>query len=375
MPKNQTVIKRRIGSKRWLNELDRKEIVFCPYPYRPKKKNKSKKAVESFRFPEQFTIYSAQKGSGDSSYHDTLNIIAAISRLTRNGPKKAVLDFSHTEVIKTAAILVLYATIEIAIKDGATFRIVSFPKDFKAVRLLKRSGLETLCKENAHKPVFDGKYIPVISSSGGDYRDDIVDFIQYQIYENKMSAHTESIYGGAIHEAINNVSYHAYPDTELSSQKRWWVKCDLAGDQLFLALYDKGVGIPATVMKKPWYEEILKSAYPHLKDKIAETFENEGIAKKDVLKYKAGIVSDAIKIVISMVDDVTGTDFSKHGQGSKSIKALVSENEQGKLWIYSNKGLYTFESGNTETYDLSRPMPGTLLQWNIKVDLNEHKND
>lgn len=370
MPKNHDEIQERIVNKRWKNELSRKGIFYSSY--RPKKKNKSRRVVEQFTFPKNFSIYSADK---DKSYQDTINIINAISRFSRSGLKKATLDFSHTEFIKAAAILILYATIEQAINEGVNFKIISYPRDLKAMSIIKRSGLQILCKDNFHKPKFDGEYIPVISGSSGQYRDEIVDFIQFKIYKNKMSALTESVYGGAIQEAINNVAYHAYPNTHNSDQKRWWVKCDLAGDQLFLALYDKGVGIPETVMNRSWYEEVLKNSYPEIKNKILEEFNNHGIAKSDMILYKVGIVSDAMKIVISMVGDVTGTDESKHGQGSKSIKALVSENEQGTLWIYSNHGLYKLESDLVKTVDLPKPMPGTLLQWNIKVKLDEHKND
>lgn len=73
-----------------------------------------------------------------------------------------------------------------------------------------------------------------------------------------------------------------------------------------------------------------------------------------------------------MVGDVTGTDSSKHGQGSKSIKALVADNDIGTLWIYSNDGLYKLKSGSVETIDLPKRMHGTLIQWNIKVDLDEN---
>ncbi|MGE1562731.1 ATP-binding protein [Pantoea septica] len=370
MSKNQDVIKEKIAKKRWHNRLARQDMEYCPY--RPKKKGKEKKIIEYFRFPKKFSIYSPDE---DKSYLDTMNIISAISRCARSGSQKAHLDFSQTEFIKAASILTLYAAIEQAISEGATFKIISFPRNIQATRVIKRSGIEKLCRDNSHKPNFDGEFIPVISGSSGDFRDEIVDFIQYKIYKNKMSAHTESIYGGAIQEAINNVAYHAYPDTQESSKKRWWVKCDLAGDQLFLALYDKGVGIPETVMKRPWYEEILKNTYPDLKEKIVDELVNEGISKKDMIRYKIGMISDARKIHISMIGDVTGTDQSKHGQGSKSIKALVSENAHGTLWIYSNNGLYKLESGIVKTYDLPKPMPGTLLQWNIKVDLDELKND
>lgn len=366
MKRNNELIRAAIAKKRWQNEVLRKDIEYCPY--RPKKKNKSKKAVEYIRFPANFSIYSADK---NKHYKDTMNIIYAISRMADMETKKVHLDFSQTEYIKAASILILYATIEQAIKSGVNFRIVAFPKDFKATRIIKHSGLEVLCKENTHQPNFDGDFIPVISGSGGDFRDEIVDFIQHKIYKNKMTPDTESKYGGAVQEAINNVAYHAYPEIPESDLKKWWVKCDLAGDQLFLAIYDKGVGIPKTVMNRTWFEEILQSTYPALVSQIKRELEKEGIAKKDLLSYKFGIISDAMKIAISMVGDVTGTEESKHGQGSKSIKALVTENDQGTLWIYSNNGLYKLNSGIVETYDLQKPMPGTLLQWNIKVDLDE----
>ncbi|HHB1425708.1 TPA: ATP-binding protein [Serratia odorifera] len=361
-------IKLSIARKRWRNELSRKNLDYRSY--RPRKKSPSKKNVEYIRFPSSFSIYSTDK---DSSYRDTMNIIHAISRLSRSQSKKVHLDFSQTKSIKVASVLVLYATIELSIKQGVNFKIVSFPMEYKATRVIKRSGLVLLCRESVSIPNFDGDYIPVISGSGGDYRDDIVDFIQQKIYKNKMSALTESIYGGAIHEAINNVAYHAYPHGD--DEKSWWVKCDLAGDQLFLAIYDKGVGIPETVMKRAWYGNILKQTYPQIQKKIEEELKKEGVTLNDMISYKLGRVTDAMKIAISMVGDVTGTASSKHGQGSKSIKALVEDNDKGTLWIYSNDGLYKLNSGSIETIELPKSMPGTLIQWNIKVNLDEHHKD
>lgn len=357
-----------IAQKRWKNELARKTIGYDPY--RPRKKGPTKKDVEYIRFPANFSIYSADKDK-DSSYRDTMNIISAISRCNQNFTKKVHLDFSQTKFIKVASILVLYATIELAIKKGVNFKIISFPQEFKATRVIKRSGLNKLCRDGISVPDFNSDFIPVISGVGGDYRDEIVDFIQSKIYNNQMSAHTESIYGGAIQEAINNVSYHAYPNINENNDKKWWAKCDLAGDQLFLAIYDLGVGIPETVMKRTWYGNILQQTYPQIYDKIQSELEKEGVNIGE-FRYKYGKVTDAMKIAISMVGDVTGTDSSKHGQGSKSIKALVADNDIGTLWIYSNDGLYKLKSGSVETIDLPKRMPGTLIQWNIKVDLDEH---
>ncbi|MEM8068101.1 hypothetical protein Q4Q68_19585, partial [Morganella morganii] len=87
------------------------------------------------------------------------------------------------------------------------------------------------------------------------------------------------------------------------------------------------------------------------------------------------LVSDAKKIAVSMADDVTGTGQTKHGQGSKSIKALVNKNELGKLWIYSNLGLYKINEGKAEVIDLPARIEGTLIQWNIKVEYDEPENN
>ncbi|TNH77712.1 ATP-binding protein [Aeromonas hydrophila] len=372
MSNTKEIIKIRIAQRRWQNEIFRKDIDYCS-TYRPKKKSKSKKATEYLKLPQNFSIYSADE---NKYYKDTMNIISAISRAVDNDVKKIHLDFSQTKTIKVAAILILYATIENAIDAGINFRITSFSKEPKATEIIKRSGIHFLCKENKHIPKFDGEFIPVISGSGGAYRDDIVDFIQHQIYKSKMSPSTESKYGGAVQEAINNVAYHAYPNIHDSFKKKWWVMCDLAGDQLFLAIYDIGVGIPETVMKRAWYENVLKNTYPEQQEKITAELSKEGMSLPNMLRYKLsdklGIVSDAMKIAVSMVGDITGTESSKHGQGSKSIKALVTENKQGTLWIYSNNGLYKLCSGKVKTHDLPIPVLGTLLQWNIKVNLDDN---
>ena len=84
---------------------------------------------------------------------------------------------------------------------------------------------------------------------------------------------------------------------------------------------------------------------------------------------KPGSLSDAESVMLSMMSDVSSTHQDKHGQGSKSIKALVDDNEQGKLWIFSNKGLLVKESAKAgNLIELPSSIDGTLIQWNIKLE-------
>ena len=77
-------------------------------------------------------------------------------------------------------------------------------------------------------------------------------------------------------------------------------------------------------------------------------------------------------IFFAMADDITrmtGDDELKHGQGSKSIKRLVSSHENGILWIFSNRGLYRYKNDDSPPWlkDYKQSINGTLIQWNIKV--------
>ncbi|MET4863027.1 ATP-binding protein [Morganella morganii] len=364
--KIKTEIKRRISAKRSLIELNREGRNYDPN--RPQKKLKCKRGFEYIKVPETFCIY---------SFNDKKNFRRVVDIINDTGKRKntkVLLDFSQTLYVKAAAVLAFYAAVETSIKQNTSYKIVALSRKQQVNDMLKKSGLVTLCRNNISIPTFDCDHMPVISGISGQYRDDIVDFIQKKIYNDKMSAATESIYGGAVQEAINNVYYHAYPDLD-PEDRRWWVKCELVDDQLFLVIYDKGVGIPATVTKNKWYGSTLEQSYPELVSKVVNELKRDGISINNVKLHAAfSLVSDAIKIAVSMADDVTGTGKTQHGQGSKSIKALVNKNERGKLWIYSNKGLYKINEGTAEVVDLPASIEGTLIQWNIKVEYDEAEN-
>lgn len=365
--KIKSEIKRRISEKRSIFEQERKGKEYSPT--RQQKKQKGKREFDYIKFPEVFSIYSIK---------DKKNFRKVVSIINDAGKKKNIkvlLDFSQTTHLKVAAMLVLYAAVETSMCSNVSYKIISLSKSHDVNKMLKNSGFLKLCRNNVVVPYFDKEYMPVISSVGADLRDDIVDFIQEKIYKYKMSAMTESIYGAAVHEAINNVFYHAYPNLS-ANDKRWWVKCDLVGEQLFLAIYDKGVGIPTTVTQHNWYGTTLTRSYPELVKKIVNELNQDGIAINSMRLNRAfGGVSDAVKIAVSMADDVTGTGKAQHGQGSKSIKALVNKNELGKLWIYSNSGLYKIEKGKAKVIDLPASIEGTLIQWNIKVEYYDEQED
>jgi hypothetical protein len=88
-------------------------------------------------------------------------------------------------------------------------------------------------------------------------------------------------------------------------------------------------------------------------------------------------LNDTHLLSLAMSGDVSGTLEKGRGQGSKSIKSLVKENTNGRLWIISNNAVYRLKQLETDEVSgeiqpdikkLPHFFPGTLIQWNIKID-------
>lgn len=144
-------------------------------------------------------------------------------------------------------------------------------------------------------------------------------------------------------------------------------------DELYLILYDQGAGIPNTFSKGNKIFDEIDWDDPETLSILAELRDKWSLDKSiSVDEIHNNQTKNSQLIGLAMTDDITrvsGKDESKHGQGSKSIKKLVSNNENGMLWIFSNNGLFRFTSEEDMPMldDFNSSINGTLIQWNIKV--------
>lgn len=333
--------------------------------------------------PKHLSCYDAKV------YETSQNFLKTIERLAKqNNTNNIILDFKDTVTLKSIDSVLLFATIETLIRTTKIrfsiqfSRIHNFTKEIQ--QSLNSSGISILCADNAPKITFDDETLPIISGVGGDYRDEIVDFLMKKIYKNNMDALLENKYSSAIQEAINNVTAHAYKNT---SDSRWWLKCSYfpEGKELYLIIYDNGVGIPNTFLPKditnsPEFEEFLKTKdvfeemKKHLRSQGHIFDENLLPKNKNQLSMT---ISDELRIFAAMSGNLSGRSseekLRKHGQGSISIRNLVKNNDNGILWVFSNHGLVKYYGDKMGTkhqlIKLPKPLKGTLIQWNIKVEI------
>ena len=152
----------------------------------------------------------------------------------------------------------------------------------------------------------------------------------------------------ALVEAIMNVINHAYGAVEepsiIPSVSRWWAAgaYDPRNEMLSFAVYDQGIGIPATLPRKTFFEAILTFCPPERND--------------------ADLIAGGIEY------GRTGTDFPERGNGLWTICQLVEQLPGSHVRIWSGRGQIDYQPGGRIKKKLHRnPFCGTLVQWNLKL--------
>ena len=354
----------RAALARWENSLKRKGRRNQRYS-----KYGAKSDIAGWRqivAPASIDLYAI--ADDQKSYVETLEFIDDIE--ANLGRVNCYVDFSHTTAVTAAALVAVYAAVDTALserKGKGKVKVVLSEKAENVNAHIRNYNLHGLLTGGKADYSLAGvRIMPVMSGVGDEYMGDIIDFIQKKIYMNKMDAETEFVYSDAVSETIYNVELHAYPKLP-DSEKRWWLMCRAKGKMLHLAIYDKGVGIPKTVVDHPWFINSLRAKHPKEHDILLEKFPE--LKGNGFDKFIPSVISDEKLIYLSLQGDISGTKEDKHGQGSKSIMALVNDTAGGRLWVFSNDGLCKYEQAGDEPelMVLPKTFPGTLIQWNIEL--------
>lgn len=354
----------RAALARWENALRRKGKQSKSYKKYGERKEYS--GWYPIIAPEDVNLYEV---IGErETYTKTMSFISDIE--ARLGKGKCYVDFSATEKISAAAFVVLYAAVDTALAGRSgkgQIKVILSEKSEQVNTIIRNYNLFKLLTGEKISYSLDGvRVMPVMSGVGNECMEEIIDFIQKKVYLDKMDAETEYVYGSAVSETIYNVDLHAYPDLP-ALERRWWLICRTKGKMLHLAIYDKGIGIPKTVVKHPWFLSSVQEKHPKEYGVLLGKFPE--LRGSGIARYIPTVISDDKLIYLSLQGDISGTNKDRHGQGSKSIMALVNDTPGGRLWVFSNDGLCKYENAGDEPELMRLPQSfqGTLIQWNIEL--------
>lgn len=264
--------------------------------------------------------------------------------------KHIYLSFVNTTVTNLPVFLLLY---EIQDKYNCKISVIWSKKSPFVNKLIKDSGAFSP-KAERNQAMFNPKIkrIPVISGSNQEYQtfpDALVDAIRDKFYDGDIPDNIESRISQAVIETLENVGRHAYPDQPLDKDKKWWLVCSIGHngnekeEYMYLAIFDSGRGIPLSFEDSKVFQNRVKKHYPEEFSKLlhGEIEDNSKLGQltklvrtaKSMIAPLRNTIGDSGLIHASMMHDMTSLDDDSHGQGSVSIKDIVTTDADSKLII------------------------------------------
>lgn len=284
-----------------------------------------------------------------------------------------LLDLKPVRSVKVAALLVLYANVEHMQKVYTNPKVIKSTACSNAAisRKFQVLGFWDLMRER--RPKFkdansDG--VPICTASSldrmiGAEQSQLRSALIYvrDVFDNTEDDEQGGLAFAAITESVSNVWQHGYAE-EFTQDiephlKNWWIVVQHINDQLFIGVYDMGVGIPKTLAVKPAALDMLQDAYGALK-KMLGMSGFPPTAHRDAASIKAAVDYGRSRF-----------NTSGRGKGLSEAKDFVMANPMGTLMIYSGSGWYQYQT--KEQAEEAEPLPfefhGTLIQWNIKLNV------
>ena len=168
------------------------------------------------------------------------------------------------------------------------------------------------------------------------------------------------LYAG-LQEATENVVAHAYPnDIQLpyrSAGHRWWgVGClQPAEERLRFFIFDQGAGIPATLPRSEWYEQVRAVL---------------------ITIFGKWVADDGKLILAALETGRTQTQQPHRGKGLARMCNIVLANDRSYIRIISGRGEVTLKSdASIAEITRSSHIGGTLIEWSIPADVFTVEDD
>lgn len=290
-------------------------------------------------------------------YRATLEIVRTMRDYASGEKRRVIVDLRECTDVKAAAVLKLHAEFEVlqALDPKAADRIkIVWPNNTRASGILSGFEFHGAPLSNGVRPGL----LPIKSGITGDkVIGPLIRHMNSSLYSGKLvttGTEWDTLYK-ALTESILNVQMHAYDSAERTAlvtaiDKRWWLLGTTLGDQLFLALFDKGIGIPQSMRHKPTRITRVMTRFSRI-----------------LMRRQGGVDSTLVKG--AMLFGRSRLNTGGQGTGLTDIRNFVEQNPRGQLHIYSNFGEYEYDSATKRETLIEHPlsMHGTLIQWNVSL--------
>ena len=275
-------------------------------------------------------------------------------RMESQGHGRIHIDFKPIRTIKPSAALVLAAELDrwkrkLATRNSKLVAVDVEEWNYTVRRLLREMGFFTLLEVDGIPEEISSTGIQYVQFCSGDKVDGkVIDDLRRLRLAPFVSVPNKYLLYAAVTEAMTNVVHHAYKDqTALDVPKHWWLSAayDRQRREVFIMIYDQGLGIPATLPRK--FKERIRELLP------------ENLTKDD---------ANMIQAAHNLSRTATRSPSRGHGL-QRDIRRYIEELDcHGKYRVISNRGEYIVETGASSGIIISHkhPLNGTLIEWRLK---------
>lgn len=314
-------------------------------------KNKDKTKPLRINAPAHFSLVSNENRAS------LLYFLNKIEEKVKN-KQKVIILFNNTVLLEPDGTLLFVAKIEQLLTLNPGYISCKYPNNevveqlFQHIGLFSKLGLSPRSKITAEN-VKHWHYTNGNSTDTTEFKK------LFKTYACKLDEEvSESLYD-SMAEAVTNCIMHAYDENVISKnnllnkiqKKEWWMFAQYKDNKLTVVILDLGIGIPSSLQQKPEIKEFILSSISALRKR-----------------------KDTELIEIAVQSSRSRTKLKHRGLGLPEMLECVKAGNVGRFLVLSGKGIFyydakvNFESSLKKDYE--ERIPGTLIQWEIEIPLN-----
>ena len=258
-----------------------------------------------------------------------------VDDLLQNGQRVA-LDFSKVEALFPCGVLILMGWVDEWITKYPAALSATYPKVDLVEQMLQHVNVLQKLGLPARKEVFHNDVTRWHYFHGKDA--DVTPMESFMLNLRSMLGEEQQLgLCNCISEAMINVGHHAYEGCEGGP---WWIFATISDNNVFVALYDRGESVPATLVAKPVLMDYLRAT-------VWRSGRGDG------------------QLITAAVGGRTRTKLPYRGKGLPEMLEFTKKYSNSELGIFSRSGFFRY-STDESVGRLKTPIKGTLVIWMLK---------
>lgn len=295
-------------------------------------------------------------------------VIHSAMKVLRTSSSRVRFDFSKTKKLYPGGTLVFLAYLEVLLQTYPGRIQARCPPRSLAAQLMSHFGIAGalgISKEDSEPTadsVVNWRYVTGTVADGQKISSLLND------YRSISSADIPEGLYDVLAEALTNVRHHAYPKSSQQTihpdLQRWWLFARYVepnnGEKgnLYIAVYDVGVGIPSSMRQNLRNGELVL-------EKTDELLQWVGVQEKPHLEH--------LLLQRAVENPRSSTGLAFRGKGLPEMKDFVMGTESGRLYIISGDAQYSCiaETSVSKAFSCDNFFSGTLILWSIPLHAKE----